>query len=77
MTLDQIIALTASGESETLELNETTGTRWEAAMTVCVFLNQGGGRTVAKRLSCKRYMLLTAAARYHEHIAGRKVTPHD
>ena len=44
MTIDQIAALTASGESETLEFKETTGTRREATMTVCAFLNQGGGR---------------------------------
>ena len=34
LTPDQVAALAASGESETLELKETTGTRQEAAMTV-------------------------------------------
>ena len=40
MTLDHITTLTSSGESETLEFKATTGTRREAAMTECVFLNQ-------------------------------------
>ena len=40
MTIDHLTTLAASGESETLELKETTGTRREAAMTVCAFLNQ-------------------------------------
>ena len=46
MTIDQIAALTASGESETLEFKETAGTRREATMTVCAFLNQGGGQVL-------------------------------
>ena len=44
MIIDQIAALAASGESETLEFKETTRTRREAAMTVCAFLNQRGGQ---------------------------------
>ena len=44
MTIDQIAALATTGESETLEFKETTGTRREAAMTVCAFLNQRGGQ---------------------------------
>ena len=92
MIIDQISALVYSGESETLELKATTGTRREATMTVCAFPNQRGGhvlfgvtqagagqqaseRTVSERLWCKRYIPLTAAARYPERIAGRKVTP--
>ena len=43
-SFEHVAALAASGESETLEFNETTGTRREAAMTVCAFLNQGGGQ---------------------------------
>ena len=43
---DQVSALAASGESERLEFKETTGTRREAAMTVCAFLNQGGGQVL-------------------------------
>ena len=43
MTLDQISALAASGESETLECKTSTGTRREAARTVCAMLNQRGG----------------------------------
>ena len=44
MNIDQIATLATSGESETLEFKETTGTRREATMTVCAFLNQGGGQ---------------------------------
>ena len=46
MNIEQIRSLTASGESETLEFKETTGTRREAARTVCAFLNQDGGRVL-------------------------------
>ena len=46
VTLDHITTLTNSGESETLEFKETTGTRREATMTVCAFLNQGGGQVL-------------------------------
>ena len=41
-----VAALAATGESETLEFKETTGTRREATRTVCAFLNQGGGRVL-------------------------------
>ena len=40
MILDEIKALAAAGESETLEFKETTGGRHAAAETVCAFLNQ-------------------------------------
>ena len=43
MTPDEIAAIVASGESEALEWNATTGTRREAAATVCAMLNQRGG----------------------------------
>ena len=46
MTLDQIKALVASGESETLEFKATTGTQREAAATVCAMLNQRGGHVL-------------------------------
>ena len=46
MTLHRITALAVSGESETLEFKATTGTRREATMTVCAFLNQGGGQVL-------------------------------
>ena len=46
MALEHITTLAASGESETLEFKETTGTRREAAMTVCAFLNQRGGQVL-------------------------------
>ena len=43
---DLISALATSGESETLEFKATTGTRREATMTVCAFLNQRGGQVL-------------------------------
>ena len=43
MTPDQVAALVARGESETLGFKSTTGTRREAARTVCAMLNQRGG----------------------------------
>ena len=46
MNTEQITTLTAAGESERLEFKETTGTRREAARTVCAFLNQEGGRVL-------------------------------
>ena len=46
VTSKRLTALTASGESEALEFKETTGTRREATMTVCAFLNQGGGQVL-------------------------------
>ena len=46
MILDNIIALANGGESEALEFKETTGTRREAVMTICAFLNQRGGQVV-------------------------------
>ena len=46
MTFDHLTTLTASGESETLEFKETSGTRREATRTVCAFLNQHGGRVL-------------------------------
>ena len=46
MTPDEIAALAAFGESERLEFKATTGARREAAMTVCAFLNQGGGQVL-------------------------------
>ena len=46
MTPDQIAALVASGESETLEFKTTTGARREAAATICAMLNQQGGQVL-------------------------------
>ncbi len=46
MTLDQIETLVATGESETLELKATTGTRREAVMTICAMLNNKGGHVL-------------------------------
>ncbi len=42
MTPEQVLDLVESGESETLEFKTTTGTRREAAATVCAMLNQRG-----------------------------------
>ena len=46
MTLDEISALAQTGESETLEFKSTTGTRREAARTICAMLNQRGGQVL-------------------------------
>lgn len=46
MTPEQVNALAAIGESESLELKATTGTRREAAATVCAMLNQRGGHVL-------------------------------
>ena len=46
MTPEQLTALVATGESETLEFKSTTGTRREAARTVCAMLNQRGGHVL-------------------------------
>ena len=47
MTPDDVKALAAAGESETLEFKETTGQRRLAAKTVCAFLNQRGGKVLS------------------------------
>ena len=46
MTPEQLAKLAASGESEILECKATTGTRREAAATVCAMLNQRGGHVL-------------------------------
>ena len=46
MTHDQVSALASTGESEVLECKATTGTRREAAATVCAMLNQCGGHVL-------------------------------
>ena len=43
---EQLVALAAAGESETVEFKETTGTRREGTRTVCAFLNQAGGQAL-------------------------------
>lgn len=43
MTLDDIAAMAADGESERLELKQSTGERREAAKTACAMLNHQGG----------------------------------
>ena len=46
MLPDQVTALATTGESETLEFKRTTGTRREAAATVCAMLNQRCGHVL-------------------------------
>ncbi|MFN6145531.1 MAG: RNA-binding domain-containing protein [Planctomycetota bacterium] len=46
ITLDQVTAWAASGESETLELKRTTGERRDATRTLCAMLNHRGGRVM-------------------------------
>ena len=46
MRIDEIEALAAAGESETLELKRTTGERRTGVRTVCAMLNQRGGRVL-------------------------------
>lgn len=46
MTLDYIATLSNTGESETLEFKATTGTRSEAVMTVCAFVDRRGGQVL-------------------------------
>ena len=46
MTLDEIKAIAAEGESEVLEFKETTGQRTEGAKAVCAMLNGLGGRVL-------------------------------
>ncbi len=43
MTADQIAALAAAGESETIEFKSSTGQRRAAAKTMCAMLNARGG----------------------------------
>ena len=46
MTKNDLVILAGRGESERLEFKATTGTRREAAMTMCAFLNQHGGQVL-------------------------------
>ena len=46
MTLEQTKSLAQTDESETLEFKSTTGTRREAAQTVCAMLNHSGGQVL-------------------------------
>lgn len=46
MNPNQIEALIASGESETIEFKTSTGARREAAATLCAMLNQRGGQVL-------------------------------
>ena len=67
MTLDQIAALALNSESETLEFKKTTGTRREAAWTLCAFLNQRGGQVLfgsTERLEFEMPQCLLRIARF-------------
>ena len=44
MSAERIARMAAAGESGTLGFKRTTGTRREAARTVCAMLNQQGGQ---------------------------------
>jgi len=46
MVLERILALAGERESETLEFKRTTGTRREAAATICAMLNHRGGHVL-------------------------------
>ena len=46
MTPDRLSELVAEGEPTVLEFKSTTGTRREAAMTLCAMLNQNGGQVL-------------------------------
>jgi ATP-dependent DNA helicase RecG len=46
ISLAQVIAWAAAGESETLELKRTTGERRDATRTLCAMLNHRGGRVM-------------------------------
>ncbi len=46
MTAERIATMVAAGGSETLAFKSTTGTRREAAQTVCAMLNRQGGQVL-------------------------------
>ena len=46
MNIEDVRRLVATGESEEVEFKSTTGTRREAAMTICAMLNQHGGQVL-------------------------------
>ena len=77
MNVDQIAALTASGESETLEFKTTTGTRREAAWTVCAMLNQRGGLVVFGVTPEREVMGQQVSERTIEELSAelRKIDP--
>ena len=66
MTIDQILALVFSGESETLELKETTGMRREAAMMVCAFPEPARRASVGELLKALPHKLMTGEMRVRE-----------
>ena len=46
MSVEQVARIVATGESETLAFKRSTGTRREAARTLCAMLNQQGGQVL-------------------------------
>ena len=63
MTIDDITALAAQGETAQIEFKRTTGQRTEAAKTVCAMLNSTGG-------------VVLIGVRDDGEIIGQQVTAH-
>ena len=64
MTIDDIKALIASGESRTLELKKTTGELKDGMHSACAFLNTEGG-----------WLIFGVTPNSHK-IIGQEVTDH-
>ena len=75
MTHGQTAALTAPGESEMLEFKETTGTRREATMTVCAFLNLGGGQVLGEMVETLPQKLMTGEIQVGIWICAQRMRP--
>ena len=64
MTIDQITSFVSISESEeTPEVKETTEARHEAAMMVCVFLNQHGSQVLKQPFKALLHKLVTEEMR--------------
>lgn len=70
MTIDELIALVANGESETVEFKRTTGERDAAARTLCGMLNQRGGRVVFGVSNDGRLLGQQLTAKSMEDVSG-------
>lgn len=75
MTSDQITTLAVSEKSETLEFKETTGTRREAAVAVCAFLNQCGGQVLELPFKALLHKLMTGEVPVSELNSGDCLFP--
>ena len=60
MTLADVQALAAAGESETLELKASTAERFDGVKTVCAMLNHRGGTVLF-------------GVQPNRHVSGQKV----